>query len=239
MLFYSIRSCVPFGRRIRQVQVMKQISFTPEDRQTLESFLPVADGLAAYLGQSYEVVIHSLENLEHSVIKIVNGIHTGRSVGSPITDLALQMLDKLNSDQAGADYQVYFCKNHRGEPMRSTTIAIRGTEKRIIGLLCINLYLNAPITEFVSGFLPQYNSMFTSEHFAEDAQGAVRQKVEEARSIVESNTTILPSARNKEIIRLLDSWHVFDLKNAIDLVAGELGISSHTVYFHLRNLAKK
>lgn len=218
---------------------MKQISFTPEDRRTLESFLPIADGLAAYLGQSYEVVIHSLEDLEHSVIKIVNGVHTGRSVGSPITDLALRMLDKLNSDQAGTDYQVYFCKNHRGEPMRSTTIAIRGTGKRIIGLLCINLYLNAPITEFVSGFLPQYNSMFTSEHFAEDAEGAVRQKVGEARSIVESNTTILPSARNKEIIRLLDSWHVFDLKNAIDLVAAELGISSHTVYFHLRNLAQK
>lgn len=239
MLFYSIRSYVPFGRRIRQVQAMKQISFTPEDRQTLDCFLPIADGLAAYLGQGYEVVIHSLEDLEHSVIKIVNGCHTGRRVGSPITDLALQMLDKLNSDQAGADYQVYFCKNHRAEPMRSTTIAIRGTGNRIIGLLCINLYLNAPIAEFVSGFLPQYNSMFASEHFAENAQAAVCQKVEKARMTVENNPTILPSARNKEVIRLLDSWHVFDLKNAIDLVAAELGISSHTVYFHLRNLAKK
>lgn len=205
----------------------------------MESYLPIVDGLAAYLGQNYEVVLHSLEDLEHSVIKIVNGGHTGRQVGSPITDLALRMLDKLNSGEGSTDYQVYFCKNDRGEPMRSTTIAIRGTGKRIIGLLCINLYLNVPIMEFVSGFLPQYNSMFITEHFAEDAKGAVRQKVEEARTLVENNPTILPSARNKEIIRMLESWHVFSLKNAIDLVAAELGISSHTVYFHLRNLAKK
>lgn len=218
---------------------MKKIPFTQEDRQILEDFLPIADGLAAFLGQNYEVVIHSLEDLEHSVIKIVNGSHTGRQVGSPITDLALRMLDKLDSDGEGADYQVYFCKNYRGEPMHSATIAIRGTGKRIIGLLCINLYLNATIMEFMSGFLPQYNSMFTTEYFAENAEEAVRQKVEEARAVVESNPAILPSARNKEIIRMLDGWHVFTLKNAIDLVAAELGISSHTVYFHLRNLAKK
>lgn len=218
---------------------MKEEPFSPEDRQLLERFFPIADGLAAYLGPSYEVVIHSLEDLEHSVIKIVNGVHTGRSVGSPITDLALQMLGKLRSDKAQADYQVYFCKNHRGEPMRSTTVAIRNGDRRIIGLLCINLYLNATITEFVSGFLPQANSVFAAEHFAEDAAEAVREKVEEARTMVEGNTTILPSMRNKEMIRLLDSWHVFDLKNAIDQVAEELGISSHTVYFHLRNLSKK
>lgn len=218
---------------------MKEEPFTPEDRALLERFFPIADGLAAYLGPSYEVVIHSLEDLEHSVVKIVNGVHTGRSVGSPITDLALQMLDRLQSDKSQADYQVYFCRNYRGEPMRSTTVAIRNGNQKIVGLLCINLYLNAPIADFVSAFLPQANSVFAAEHFAGDAADAVRQKVEEARAIVEGNPTILPSLRNKEMIRLLDSWHVFSLKNAIDQVAEELGISSHTVYFHLRNLSKK
>ncbi len=218
---------------------MKENPFTPEDRRLLESFFPIAEGLGAYLGPSYEVVIHSLEDLEHSVVKIVNGLHTGRTVGAPITDLALQMLEKLRSDKPQTDYQVYFCKNQRGDPMRSTTIAIRNAGRKIIGLLCINLYLNATITEFVSGFLPPGNSVFTTEHFAENSAEAVRQKVAEARTIVEGNPGILPSLRNKEMIRLLEGWHVFDLKSAIDQVAAELGISSHTVYFHLRNLSRK
>lgn len=44
--------------------------------------------------------------------------------------------------------------------------------------------------------------------------------------------------RNKEIIRLLQNRHVFELKNAVELVANHLGISVNTVYFHLRNLTK-
>ena len=41
------------------------------------------------------------------------------------------------------------------------------------------------------------------------------------------------------ICKRYDKHCVFELKNAVDLVAGELGISTNTVYFHLRNVAKK
>lgn len=219
--------------------MVKEVSFVREERLILNSYIPVVEGLAAYLGPSYEITLHSLESLDHSVIKIMNGFHTGRSEGSPITDLALSMLKKLEDNEGESDHQVYFCKNHNGEPMKSTTIAIRGQHDRIIGLLCINLYLATPIMEFVSGILPQTSSVFASEHFAENSTDAVAQKLEEARNTVFSNSAILPSMRNKEIIRLLYNWHVFELKNAIDQVADELDISSHTVYFHLRNLNKK
>ncbi len=205
----------------------------------LNSYISLIEGLAAYLGPSYEITLHSLEDLDHSVIKIMNGFHTGRSQGSPITDLALSMLKKLEAQESETDYQVYFCKNHNGDPMKSTTIAIRGQRGRIIGLLCVNLYLATPIMEFVAGILPQTSSVFASEHFAENSSAAITQKLEEAQGIVRNNPNVLPSLRNKEVIRLLHGWHVFELKNAIDQVAAELGISSHTVYFHLRNLAKE
>ena len=121
----------------------------------------------------------------------------------------------------------------------STTIAIRGQHDRVIGLLCINLYLATPILDFVTGILPQTSSVFTAEHFAENSSDAVSQKLAEAKNAVFSNASVLPSMRNKEIIRLLYNWHVFELKSAIDQVAEALNISSHTVYFHLRNLTKK
>ena len=157
--------------------MVKEISFVKEERLILNSYIPVVEGLAAYLGPSYEITLHSLENLDHSVIKIMNGFHTGRSEGSPITDLALSMLEKLEEQEGESDHRVYFCKNHNGEPMKSTTIAIRGQHGRVIGLLCINLYLATPILDFVTGILPQTSSVFTAEHFAENSSDAVSQKL--------------------------------------------------------------
>ena len=219
--------------------MVKTRSFVAEDRRILESYIPVVEGLADYLGSSFEITLHSLENLEHSVIKIVNGYHTGRTEGSPITDLALSMLKKLEEDNQESDYQVYFCRNRNGEPMKSTTIAIRGKQSNIIGLMCINLYLGTPVLEFMSNLMPQNAGAFMSENFAENSSVAVLQKLEDAKNQINNDSRILPSMRNKEIIRLLYHRHVFELKNAVDLVANELNISSNTVYFHLRNFSKK
>ena len=61
-------------------------------------------------GEGYELVLHSLESLDHSVIKIINGHYTGRSEGSPITDLALKMLGQLEQDPSRT-VSPYFNKN--------------------------------------------------------------------------------------------------------------------------------
>lgn len=217
---------------------MNDRTLTTEDLRILESYKTLAEGLAAYLGTSYEVTVHSLGDLNHSVIKIMNGFHTGRGEGSPITDLAISMLKKLEANDSDRDYQVYFSKNKLGEPMKSTTIAIRGKGRRIIGLLCINLYLGTSLLGYLSELLPQDSSVFTSENFAENSVNAVEQKLQEARNQVLNDASILPSMRNKEIIRLLQNRHVFELKNSVELVASRLGISVNTVYFHLRNLTK-
>ena len=96
--------------------MVKEISFVKEERLILNSYVPVVEGLAAYLGPSYEITLHSLENLDHSVIKIMNGFHTGRSEGSPITDLALRPSGRPNpvSDAGGPDENLGERKaNHR------------------------------------------------------------------------------------------------------------------------------
>ena len=48
-----------------------------------------------YLGSVYEISLHSLEDYDHSVVKIMNGYHSGRTVGAPLTDLALNMLKRI------------------------------------------------------------------------------------------------------------------------------------------------
>ena len=63
--------------------------FTDEDRTILNSYKAVVDGVSALIGEHCEIVLHSLEDIEHSAICIANGHNTNRQVGSPITDLAL------------------------------------------------------------------------------------------------------------------------------------------------------
>lgn len=215
------------------------IVLTTEEKAILESYKLTMDGLASYLGDSYELTLHSLESFDHSVIKIINGFHTGRKEGSPITDLALDMFDKLDKDPTSPNYYVYFTKNKLGEPLKSTTIAIRGNQNRIIGLLCINFYLGTPLIHYINELVPQDAFVFTSENFSESSPATIYQELTVAKETVYNDAHILPSVRNKEIIRQLQKRNIFEIKNSVELVANKLGISVNTVYFHLRNIAKQ
>ena len=108
------------------------VHLTLIDRIILDSYKVLLEGMADYMGSGYEMVLHSLEDTEHSVIKIINGHHTGRTEGMPITDLALQMLEEIKKE-GEKGYISYFTKNKKGEPLKSTTIVVRGEESRIIG----------------------------------------------------------------------------------------------------------
>ena len=74
------------------------IVLTEKEKLILSSYKVLVDGLADYLGNGYEIILHSLEDMEKSVIKIVNGHYTGRTEGSPITNFALSMLETLKKN---------------------------------------------------------------------------------------------------------------------------------------------
>ena len=108
-------------------------AFTDEDRELLRSYGGLIEGLADLFGKHCEVVLHSLENLHESVIQIANGFNTGRTLGAPITDLALRMLKDIES--TGQDHtQSYFARSRTGALMKSSTIAIRNRDKTQSGI---------------------------------------------------------------------------------------------------------
>ncbi len=214
------------------------VTFSEKDSLILTSYKTTARGLAAYLGSGYEIVLHSLEDLNHSVVSIINGHHTGREVGAPITDLALSMLSKIN-ESPGSDYISYFSTNKNGEPLRSTTIVIRGEKGNPIGLLCINFYLNTPISSLLHTLSPKtelQQETFLSESFSENVEELLSESLEEAKQRVYGDESISPSNKNKEIIHILYQKGVFNLKDSVVTIAEMLGISKNTVYMHLRNL---
>jgi len=215
-----------------------EVTLSKVDKEILESYKNFCEGLSDYLGDGYEIVLHSLENFDHSVIKILNGHYTGRSVGAPITDLALSMLEQIKR-KSHVGYISYFSKNKKGEPLKSTTIAIQGEGGRIIGLLCINFYMNTPLAQLITNM---YNMKHVSsgnnhiETYMDNIDDLIEQTVAQVRNEVLNDNSILSSNKNKEIISRLYNRGIFNLKDSVQKCAGILGISKNTVYMHLRNL---
>lgn len=213
---------------------------TPADRLVLEAYSNLLDGLAQYLGDGYEIVLHSLEDLERSVVKIVNGHHTGRTVGAPITDLALSMLARITQQEGGPQAISYFTQNRKGEPLKAATIAIQGENRRIIGLLCINFYLNTPFAQVLAAFSPPAAAPArVIETFGENTAELVEEAVTRTRLQVDAQTTVPPSMKNRQVVAILYRQGIFNIKNAVDLVAAAMGISKNTVYLHLRHIKEE
>ena len=222
------------------------IVLTMVDRQILQSYCDMLDGLSQYLGDGYEIVLHSLEDCNHSAIKVINGFHTGREEGAPITDLALSMLEKIENQNSEGKGITYFVKNKSGEPLRSTTILVRGENHRIIGLLCINFYLNTPIGKFVKDLLFDERPLPSRQEAepaipVQEAKSSsnsvelVEHLVVQIRDEVMMDSSILLSNKNKEIIHRLEKRGVFNFKDSVIKTAQLLKISKNTVYLHLRH----
>ena len=216
----------------------EKIKLTKVDKLILDSYASMIEGLSAYLGSVYEISLHSIEDYNHSVIKIMNGYHSGRSAGAPLTDLALNMLKRVKDQgiSASESYTSYNAISPSGERLKSSTIPILGKNGRVIGILCMNLYLDSPLTEVLQTIVGNQTEQTRQENFANSMGDTITHAVTDARNQVMHNPSIPAANKNKELIRILYGKGIFNMKDAIVLVADALGISRNTVYMHLRNM---
>lgn len=217
------------------------MKLTKTDRLILKSYASMIEGLSAYLGSVYEISLHSLEDYNHSVVKIMNGYHSGRIAGAPLTDLALNMLKRIQDQGLTSmeDFISYHAINSTGEHLKSSTLPVLGENNRVIGILCINLYLDSPLTEMLESLMGTKNENMEEEYFASDMSDAIAKAVNDARNQVMFNSNIAAVNKNKEVIRILHEKGIFRIKNSVSQVADALGISKNTVYLHLRGLSKE
>ncbi|HFQ6994924.1 TPA: transcriptional regulator [Klebsiella pneumoniae] len=217
---------------------------TKADELILTSYSSMLDAFSSYFGSGYEFVLHRLDNLEKSVIKIINGHHTGRQKGAPITDLALNMLSKIEDASFPQDYICYHGVTKTGEPLHSSTIMIRGEAGNPIALICINFYLNTPMNKFMSEMFSMQNQtpitpsgLLLTENFATDIEESIKDALLKAKVYVENASEVTSSSqKNKAIIEQLHRDGVFKLKGAVPAVSRALGIAKNTVYMHLQKM---
>ena len=211
------------------------IVFTDKDREFLESNFRLAETIAEFIGPHCEVVVHSFESFEHSVVKIVNGHHTGRTVGSPITDMGLKMLSAFENT-GNVTPKSYFTRSKDGSLLKSTTCVLAGEQGKPIGLFCINMNLSYPFADIVNTLMPDMVStpVGVHENFSSSPGEVIEKTLENAIVKIENDETINLKGKNKAVTKLLFDNGIFELKEAISIVAERLGITRHAIYKYIR-----
>lgn len=211
-----------------------RVELSDKDREFLNSYGRLAEMVADLVGPHCEVVIHSFESLEQSVVKIVNGHHTGRKTGSPITDMGLRMLRQfLQTGEVNS--KSYFTRNRDGEILKSTTCVVAGEFNKPVGLFCVNINLSVPFPEIIKTLMPEFSATpALKENFGTDVYDVVGTATDAAIRQVYDDPAVNMKARNKAIVYHLFENGIFEFKEATNIVAGKLNISKHAIYKYLR-----
>ena len=215
----------------------------------LEQYKTLVEFLGQALGSDYEVVLHDLSEGNNAIVAIANGHISGRSMGAPLTALALRFLADKEYEQH--DYKVgYRGVSRKNGHLRSSTTFIKDEEGQVIGMLCINFdpsrgvqAANAVLS--MCGLPPvscppagedEEGAAQSTEIFVSNIPDVVRGAIEEV-----TGRSGLPSSRltMEEKIRIVEALQqagLFHLKGAVSEVAAQLGSSEATIYRYLSKL---
>ncbi len=213
----------------------------------VQQFIPLVTFLGTFLGKDCEVVLHDISRPDKSVVAIANSHISGRRVGSPITDMALQLI------QAGVWKQKSFITRYKtqtrnGHPLYSATYFICEDGDILAGMLCLNmdtsslLQAQALIERTIQrGRLeeprPEQEHSSMLETFAESLEDLTTSIT---RQVITSNP-ISPERMTPEekmaIVRTLHDKGVFLLKGAVADVARHLFTSEATIYRYLQRIS--
>ncbi|MEH6534464.1 MAG: PAS domain-containing protein [Photobacterium frigidiphilum] len=217
------------------MESVSSYAFTEEDRVILRSQIPFLDCLGAMFGDSCEIVLHSFETLHASVIHIVNGHITDRKIGAPVTNIALEKLSEFK--KTNENWAVYFSNSNKdNKPFKSSSTLITNNDNVPIGMICMNYSLDVSLHSLVKNFYEPIDRK--QENFSQDVNNLVLSHLEPIRNQVYTNNEIPSKNKVQEIIRQLNDIGLFELPITNKIVSHELGISSATVYKHLRTLNK-
>lgn len=208
-----------------------------EDRHILQMYVPLVDFIADICGAGCEVVLHDVSNPEQSVIAIRNGQHSGRKIGSRLTDLARQIKSEkiYNGQDYLSNYQGYGRKNK----FLSSTYYIKNDD-RLIGMLCVNKNLSASteLTAAVNQLLSQYNLALpqedtVTENLDESIPSMLHAMVQKTITEAGISAERMSRVEKVQLVHKMNAQGILMMKGAVSEIAGQLGISEPTVYRYL------
>lgn len=208
----------------------------------LEKYFPLVDFWGEVCGPSYEILIHDVSEPNHSIVKIVNNHISQREVGSPLTDLAMNLIEtqeyKTKSHVAN-----YLGKTKEGRHLVASTFFIKENGE-LIGLLCVNHDTRAiqDIFDDLEIFIenhalyPKPDKAKYQENFDNNINDHMFEIVDKEINGSSVAPDRMTTSEKKAIISKLNDYGVFAVRGMIPYIAKQLCTSEPTIYRYLREV---
>ncbi len=220
------------------VQTNRKVKMTgasqEQNKEALLGLLKmIGHGVCATLGDWCEVVVHDLEDLEHSIV-FISGDVTGREVGGHMTDLGLAQIRSGQTEPA-INYTSY---TSDGKTLKCSSILIHNEQERPVAAFCLNLNVTPLLlfSRFLRNLPTGDDLPEVRETFVEDVPQMVETMVAECAYEVGKPISLMTKHDRVQVVKWLDERGVFQLRKSVPLVAERLGVTQKTVYSYLTEL---
>lgn len=207
-----------------------------KNQDVLQMYVNLVPFLAQVCGPGSEIVIHDVTNPTHSIVAIAND-NSGRTIGGPMTDLALNIQHKCC--YAENDYLTNYIGHTQDGDFLSSTYYIKNNGK-LIGLLCINKNMTAvrQTSMALSSLLAQFNLAEPTEtSISENLDSPIANVLQNRIADIIAQAGVPPKRMSmEEKIRIVHQLHddgIMMMKGGVPEIAQQLGVSVPTVYRYL------
>ncbi|MGL4605085.1 MAG: helix-turn-helix transcriptional regulator [Iodobacter sp.] len=196
----------------------------------------LSEFLSQVLGESAEVAVHDMNQLEKSLCIIKNPI-SGRKVGAPATDFALRLLHECQTSAKAPFRTNYQGKTLDGHRLRSSSLLLQDEEGKPFAMLCINRndYHLQRASELLRNYFQHEENTPSEELLSHSVEELGDDIINQALASYPIAANRLSSTDKKDIVQKLEQNGVFLVKGFIAKTASLLAISEPTLYRYLKN----
>ena len=222
----------------------------------ISNFIKLTEFLGVVLGPDFEVVLHDTSEPENSIMALANGHISGRTIGAPLTDFAMQKIEEKAYETEDSILNYPGIVTGSQNIIRSSTFFIKDQYGGLQGLLCVN-YDDSRHRDLIDKLLKfRHPDAYVESNFVYDAEKARTEPRPNfvAESFHDSISTLILDAINQvvrengvpverltmaeriNIVSILDKKGVFLLKNSVKQVAEQLNCSTATLYRYINKI---
>lgn len=210
------------------------------NKEILESYIPVVDFFGKVCGMNYEIVLHDAINMDSSIVAIANGNISGRKIGGPMSDIALKYIKE--ETYKNNDFVINEGRTKDGKNLISSTMFIKNKNNKLVAMLCVNnnvtelVSINKYLTNLTTsyGINTQYND---GKEVYENLYSSLDDVMDSMIKNTLSNIDIPPERMTPEekieLVHKLNGHGFFLLKGAVSRIAEYLKTSDTTIYRYL------
>ncbi len=214
---------------------MTHVSASLTDDAILQHYVQMASLIGEMFAPDLEAIVHDLRQPDSSIIAITNGHVTGRKVGDATSDLGRRRLRGEVPDRI-VNYQN---ESPSGEPLRSSTLAIRGQAGQLLGSISFNFRVTGfqDFAKFLETFVSgqKYDFLETKEQFFfKTPKDEIRETYRQFLVQHGLQGQSLSGAQKKEVVRYFYTQGHFNKRGIVTEIAEILKLTRATVYRYLK-----